>query len=132
MAQIRETGGCLCGAVRLEMSGEPSRVGICHCLDCRKHHGAVFAAFAVFPADAVAVTGEVSSYRDRYFCPVCGSSVFSRSADEVEVPLGGLDAPNRMRPTYEMWTRRREDWLPPFDVACRCDGDREGGGGTEP
>ena len=58
MVQVRHTAGCLCGAVRLEMSGEPSRVGICHCLDCRKHHGAVFATFAVFPADAVAVMGE--------------------------------------------------------------------------
>jgi len=132
MAQIRHAGGCLCGAVRLEMSGEPYRVGVCHCLDCRKHHGAVFSTFAVFPADAVVVTGETRSCRDRYFCPVCGSSVFSCSADEVEVPLGAFDAPNQMKPTYEIWTRRRENWLPPFDVARRYDGDREGSGRTEP
>jgi hypothetical protein len=132
MAQVRDTGGCLCGAVRLEISDEPYRVGICHCLDCRKHHGAVFSTFAVYPADAVAVTGETRSYRGRHFCPVCGSSVFSCSADEVEVPLGVFDAPNRMRPTYEIWSRRREGWLPPFDVARRYDGDREGSGRTEP
>ena len=38
----RFTGGCLCGNVRIVASGPPYRVGICHCLDCRKHHGALF------------------------------------------------------------------------------------------
>lgn len=32
----RVTGGCLFGAVRLEATGAPYRVGLCHCLDCRK------------------------------------------------------------------------------------------------
>lgn len=131
MTEVRHTAGCLCGAVRLDVTGAPYRVGVCHCLDCRKHHGAVFSAFAVFPAAAVAVTGETRSYRDRSFCPVCGSSVFSRSADELEVPLGAFDQPDVLRPTYELWTRRREGWLPPFDVARRYDGDRERTGRTE-
>jgi hypothetical protein len=33
----RFTGGCLCGSVRIVASGRPYRVGVCHCLDCRKH-----------------------------------------------------------------------------------------------
>ncbi len=88
------TGGCLCGDVRLKASGEPLRVGICHCLDCRKHHGALFYAAAVFPEAAVTVTGAVSDYEGRCFCPRCGSSVFARSGDELEVHLGTLDAPD--------------------------------------
>jgi hypothetical protein len=79
MDEVRHTGGCLCGAVRLEMSGEPYRMGICHRLDCRKHHGTIFSASTVYPADAVTVTGETRSHRDRRFCPDCGSSVFARS-----------------------------------------------------
>ncbi len=54
----RFTGGCLCGDVRIAASGRPYRVGICHCLDCRKHHGALFHASAVFPQDAVTIDGE--------------------------------------------------------------------------
>lgn len=54
----RFTGGCLCGSVRVVATGRPYRVGICHCLDCRKHHGALFHASAVFPQDAVAIEGE--------------------------------------------------------------------------
>jgi hypothetical protein len=111
------TGGCLCGAVRLTASGAPSRVGLCHCLDCRKHHGALFYAAAIFPAAAVTVTGETHAYQGRHFCPRCGSSVFARSGDEVEVHLGALDAPDQFTPTYECWTDRREHWLPAFPLA---------------
>lgn len=125
------TGGCLCGAVRIAAAGPPFRVGICHCLDCRKHHGALFHASAVFPEGAVTVSGETGAYRGRHFCPRCGSPVFSRSGDEIEVHLGSLDAPDRLVPTYELWTVRREAWLPEFPVARRYLRDREGRGRHE-
>lgn len=117
------TGGCLCGNVRLVATGRPLRVGICHCLDCRKHHGALFHASAIFPKGAVVVEGETRAYAGRSFCPRCGSSVFSGSGDEVEVHLGTLDAPNQFTPTYELWTIRREAWLPPLPVARRYERD---------
>lgn len=126
------TGGCLCGDVRLVATGAPYRVGVCHCLDCRKHHGALFHASAIFPAAAVRVTGATRDWRGRHFCPRCGSPVFGRSGDEVEVNLGSLDAPDRFVPSYELWTVRREAWLPAFPVARRYPGNREGAGRAEP
>lgn len=108
------TGGCLCGKVRLAAMGPPNRVGVCHCMDCRKHHGTLFHASAIFPASAVTVDGDPRDYDGRFFCPRCGSSVFGRSGDEVEVNLGALDTPDQFRPTYELWCVRREDWLPAF------------------
>lgn len=125
------TGGCLCGDVRFAASGEPYRVGICHCLDCRKHHGAVFFAAAMYPQDAVTVEGETHHYKHRHFCPRCGSSVFARWDDEIEVHLGALDEPDQLTPTYECWSVRRESWLPPFADTKLYDGNREGGGRTE-
>jgi hypothetical protein len=125
------TGGCLCGNVRIVASGVPYRVGLCHCLDCRKHHGALFHASAIFPESAVTIDGETRDYAGRFFCPRCGSSVFSRTADEVEVNLGSLDAPNQLMPTYELWTVRRESWLPPFPLARRYDRDRDATGRFE-
>jgi len=127
----RLSGGCLCGAVRLAATGQPYRVGICHCLDCRKHHGALFHASAIFPEDAVTIEGETVEYAGRHFCPRCGSSVFGRSRDEVEVNLGSLDAPDQFAPTYELWTVRREAWLPPFPVKRLYDRDRESMGRSE-
>ena len=125
------TGGCLCGDVRFQATGEPYRVGLCHCLDCRKFHGALFHASAIFPEDAVTVSGETHDYQGRHFCPRCGSSVFNRSGDEVEVNLGALDAPDQLQPTYESWTVRRESWLPDFPLAEHYRGDREGTGRGE-
>jgi len=110
------TGGCLCGKVRFTAAGRPYRVGLCHCLDCRKHHGALFHASAIFPETSVTITGEPQAYAGRHFCPTCGSSVFSRSDDEIEINLGSLDAPDQFTPTYELWTIRRESWLPPFPL----------------
>lgn len=123
----RFTGGCVCGNIRMSAFGRPYRVGICHCLDCRKHHGALFYASAVFPEGAVEIQGETRDYAGRHFCPRCGSSVFARSADEVEVHLGALDAPDQLTPSYESWVVRRESWLPPFPGMKKYDQDR-----TEP
>jgi len=126
----RETeGGCLCGAVRVVARGEPERVGLCHCLDCRKHSGTLFFAAAIFPEEAVSVSGETRAYRnrvsspdaprasgERHFCPTCGSSVFGLWDGEVDLHLGALDAPDQFTPTYELWTVRREAWLPGFEL----------------
>jgi hypothetical protein len=127
----RFTGGCLCGGVRIAATGAPYRVGLCHCLDCRKHHGALFHASAVFPQQVVTVEGEVAEYAGRCFCPRCGSPVFSRTGDEINVNLGSLDAPDQLAPTYELWTIRREAWLPPFPLKRRYERDRGGEGRSE-
>ena len=127
----RYNGGCLCGDVRVVASGPPYRVGLCHCLDCRKHHGALFFAAAIFPENAVTIEGETRDYAGRHFCPRCGSSVFARFADEIEVHLGALDGPDQLMPTYENWTIRRESWLPPFPLTRHHERDREGTGRSE-
>lgn len=129
MPQI--TGGCLCGQVRFTASGQPYRVGLCHCLDCRKYHGALFHASAIFAQDAVTIEGETGQYGGRHFCPRCGSSVFSRTADEIELNLGSLDETNQFTPTYELWSIRRETWLPHFPLDRHYPRDREHGSRTE-
>ncbi|WP_424942357.1 GFA family protein [Aliiroseovarius crassostreae] len=108
------SGGCLCGNIRFTTTGSPLRVGICHCVNCRKHHGALFYAAAIYPQDAVQVEGKTNAYQGRHFCPTCGSSAFAMTGDEIELHLGALDQPNQFTPDYELWTERRENWLPEF------------------
>jgi hypothetical protein len=108
----KRMGGCNCGQVRFEVSGQPVRVGLCHCQVCRKQTGSIGNFFAVWQTDCVSVTGETRSWRlstdNRHFCPVCGSSVFAivDGANEVEVRAGAFDdgslrlpVPSSMRAT---------------------------------
>ena len=127
----RYEGGCLCGALRFVATGQPYRVGICHCMDCRKNHGALFHASAIFPETAVTITGPVATWGGRSFCPTCGSPVFAHIEDEIGVNLGTLDEPDRLKPTYELWMVRREAWLPEFPGTRRYDHNRESDGRSE-
>ena len=40
------TASCNCGAIRIEARGQPVRVGLCHCMTCRKESGAPYTAYA--------------------------------------------------------------------------------------
>jgi len=59
----------------------------------------------------------------RHYCR-CGSSVFARSGDEIEVHLGGPDASDQLTPTYECRTIRRKARLPEFPLERRYERDR--------
>jgi hypothetical protein len=59
------------------------------------------------------MTGAPQTYERRSFCPICGSRLFFLFDDGVEIFLGTLDqAPNGIEPMVEVWTIRREHWLP--------------------
>lgn len=128
-----QSGGCNCGGVRYEVEGEPVRVGICHCETCRKDSGSAFSFFGIWPRANVTITGVTGCWQSRAggerFCPACGSSLFSWNEDslQIEIKLGTLDAPpGALAPTYELWTIRREPWLPRLTCAAQHARDREG------
>ena len=113
MSDKIRTGGCLCGAVRYQVSGEPYIAGLCHCTKCRKLTGSAFSATANWRQAQFTMTGNVQTYDRRQFCPACGSRLFFLFDDGVEIFLGTLDdAPHDIPPHLEVWTIRREPWLP--------------------
>jgi hypothetical protein len=112
------SGGCLCGAVRYEVHGLPYQSGLCHCTICRKITGSAFSATANWHQTDFNFSGEITTYAGRSFCPMCGSRLFFLLKEGVEVFLGTLDdAPNSINPMVEVWTVRRESWLPPIHGA---------------
>lgn len=123
-----KTGGCLCGAVRYEYSGEPLFAGNCYCTDCQKFSGSGHLAIMGLPENAVSIEGEVSSYTmtgdsgqpiTRYFCKTCGSPVGASIAGGLRtVYAGTLDDPAAFKPGHSIYTGRAQDWDKP-DAAIR-------------
>jgi len=120
IAPLSRSGGCICGAIRYTVYGEPLHVGRCHCADCRKESGSAFSVYGQWPTDAFELKGELATYDGRSFCPRCGSRLMCLDEHVVEVRLGSLDgAPFELRPEAEIWIRRREPWLPPVEGAAQ-------------
>lgn len=139
MSRAVHRGGCACGTVRFEARGEPWRTGLCHCLTCRKAHGSPLNAFAVFPVEAVTITGRTGVFRSsehgrRFFCRGCGGPAYfqDEGGDEIGIGLGSFDEPDLFRPTYEGFVGRRESWLGDLPTLTRhYEGNRPKGGRSE-
>ena len=114
---VRATGGCLCGAIRYEVSGPLRDVVICHCGRCRRTHGHI-AAYAACQASHLVVTeaGALRWYEDderaRGFCGECGASLFWRAAgrESVSIAAGTLDEPTGLTTVAQIFTRDRGDY----------------------
>lgn len=114
-------GGCHCGAVRYEVSGEPQHVALCHCSDCRKSSGAPMVAWAAFAEDKFKlVEGEPMTFNSsgsamRSFCPKCGSGLYYRNAEYlpgiVDIQSATLDDPEALPPGAHIQTAERLGWM---------------------
>ena len=98
-----------------------------------------FSFYAVFPPDAVTITGKVDVFASsepgrRYFCPACGSQVYSHysRADEVYVYPGSFDETGLWQPTYDVDDQARP--MAPRDpsIISRYEKDRPKWSRTEP
>jgi hypothetical protein len=116
--------------MRIEVTGEPLGVGVCHCLACQRRTGSVFAALASFAAP-YSVSGAATEYvrvGDRgarftfRFCPVCGTTLFHTEEGyedaSVAVAVGAFADPSFPAPRASVYECRRHPWvrLPPGTV----------------
>ncbi|MEO8738198.1 MAG: GFA family protein [Casimicrobiaceae bacterium] len=114
------SGGCLCGAVRFEVSGELRHVIMCHCTMCRKAHGHV-GAYTATAKDALRITQArglrwyaSSPIARRGFCAACGSSLFWEPAakDYVSIAAGALDNPAGLATALQIHVDSAGDYYP--------------------
>ena len=112
-------GGCLCGANRYQIKGEPVRSGLCHCRTCRKAASAPTLPFVVFPAAAFTFTqGKPVQFRSsphvtRSFCGQCGSPLTYQTEKEpncVDVMTCSLDDPEALAPEFHVWVSHKLAW----------------------
>jgi len=118
---MTRSGQCYCGAIRFELSGEPARVSLCHCRDCRMASGAPVTGWAAYPEGALAVTQGTPKTVNRsgavlrFFCGDCGTGLFYRNAEVlpglVDVQSALLDDAATLAPREQVQTAERLPWM---------------------
>jgi len=120
-AATRGSGRCLCGAVRYEVHGPLRDVLLCHCSECRRWSGHVFAATAARRSELVLVetrglkwvaSPESESDARRGFCGECGSSLFwdAPGRETVAIAAGSLDEPTGLRLLGHVYVSQAGDY----------------------
>ena len=118
------TGGCLCGAIRYEVTAPLANVIACHCTHCRRISGAGASHNAAIPASSFRVTqGTPKRYVDtadsgnklyRFFCPECGSSLCSqreKTPEMMVLKVGTLDDASHLKLAMNIWTDSALPWM---------------------
>jgi hypothetical protein len=132
-------GGCLCGAVRFEITPPTKWCAHCHCSMCRRAHGAAWVTWVGVPAGQFRLTaGESALVRyassaaaHRGFCSSCGSTLLfesARWADEVHVALANVEGDIDRTPQAHVYFDDRAPWAEVHDELPR----RGGPTGTAP
>jgi len=113
---------CACGQLAIECVGEPVRVSVCHCLDCKRRSGSAFATQARFARDRVAIEGRSSTWSrvgdsggqaTFHFCPTCSSIVYwdiRDLPDYVAVAVGAFADPAFPSPHVSVYEGRQHPW----------------------
>ena len=113
------TGGCLCGAVRFQITAKPLLPHYCHCTMCQKNGGGPFIVSATVLFEGFSFTkGKPAAYEStpgnlRLFCGACGSPLLARVAEDpklMDVNLGCLDDPNLIKPESHGFTSTQVSW----------------------
>ena len=101
MTDPTHSGACLCGAVRFVVTGDLRAPDACHCSQCRRVSGHVWASTDV-PDHRLTITGEdhvrwfqSSAKVKRGFCGTCGSALFWKPIHQprMAVAMGAFDKP---------------------------------------
>lgn len=140
MSEVHE-GGCLCGAIRYRVKGNPLRASVCHCTDCQRRTGSAFATIVWFEEENVELTGdglttyehrndESNRWRRSHFCNRCGTTVMWTADHRPGVRMimvGTLDDPNWVKIAMHTWTRSAHHWMVfPQNVDCFEKGSQDG------
>jgi hypothetical protein len=115
-------GGCLCGAVRFEITAPFSIAGYCHCTHCQRRTGTAASANGRVPRAGFRLLQGAEDLRSfappapsvpKLFCATCGSAMFSGdpfSDPQVAVRLGALDGDPGIRPHFRQFLSSAVPW----------------------
>jgi hypothetical protein len=118
-------GRCHCGYASYEAEIDPDRVSICHCTDCQMLTGSAYRVTVLTSRDNVRLTGnmpkiyiktaENGRHRLQYFCPKCGSPLFTTgegtNANEWAIRWGSIRQRRELAPKRQIWCRSALPWV---------------------
>lgn len=120
------TGGCQCGEIRYESTGDPIALRVCHCRECQKQSASAFgmslavprAGFRVTRGTPKAWTRDSDSGRRLrcLFCPNCGSRLWHEQESglgAINIKAGSLDEQVDFATAIHIWTSRK---LPGIEI----------------
>jgi len=118
MTEPIHTGGCLCGAVRYQVTGPLRPVVLCHCSQCRRNTGHFMAATAAQHRDfRLRQEAELRWYLSsesarRGFCGRCGSTLFWQGAerDYISIAAGTLDGATGLTSACHIFVADKGDY----------------------
>ena len=122
MTDPTHSGACLCGAVRFVVTGDLKAPDACHCSQCRRVSGHVWASTDV-PDDRLTITGEdhvrwfqSSAKVKRGFCGTCGSALFWKPIHQprTAVAMGAFDKPTDTHLEMHIFVGDKGDY---YDIA---------------
>jgi hypothetical protein len=115
---------CSCGQLSATCVGEPVRISVCHCLDCKRRTGSAFSYNVRFAEADVSIEGRAKQFsrtgdqggRVIYsFCPDCGASVhygIDTQPGVIAIPVGAFADPTFAPPFQSFYhDSRRCDWV---------------------
>jgi hypothetical protein len=120
-------GSCACKNLNYEVSGPILMAAHCHCRDCQRASGSGSAAVFAVGRDELRISGDRASYLvagdsghgvRRYFCPTCGSPVFTEAEilpDMVILRITSLDDPSQVAPSMHIYCESAQPWDIPDD-----------------
>ena len=117
-------GGCVCGAVRYQLSAPPLGVYKCHCKDCQRSSGTGFTLSMVLPVAAFRVLRGKTHIYDRlaasgrivrqHSCAICDTRIYQEplaSPEIVTLRPGTLDDFSWVVPVGNIWTASKAIWV---------------------
>lgn len=122
MTRIR-IASCGCGQLKATCSGDPARMSVCHCLNCKERTGSAFSWNATFAREQVAIAGESRMFERRgeegrwcrtYTCIECGIIVFyeiEARPGMVSIPAGTFGDTDLPEPSVIVFDERRNPWV---------------------
>lgn len=123
MTESHLTGGCACGAIRYESTGDVLVAVNCHCKDCQRESGSGYAAILGVASAGFRITKGTPRHYDttaesghiarRKFCGDCGCRLFGEPGSAphmITIRAASLDDPTVFRPTLDIYTECAQPW----------------------